>query len=103
MAVVCRSRIGQFDTREDQVHVGGAPSGATTIGLRPEHIQHGDGRACQVVRIEHLGDQTRLHLSLEGHKIVTLTDARTRLEPGESVAIQPRVALYFDASGARIT
>ena len=82
---------------------GGAPRGATTIGLRPEHIRHGDGKACQVVRIEHLGDQTRLHLSLEGHEIVTLTDVRTRLEPGESVAIQPRDALYVDASGARIT
>jgi multiple sugar transport system ATP-binding protein len=80
----------------------GAPAGATTIGLRPEHIQHGEGKTSRVVRIEHLGDQTRLHLNLEGHDIVTLTDVHTDLEQGDSVAIQPRNALYFDASGARI-
>ena len=80
----------------------GAPRGAITIGLRPEHIQHGEGKASKVTRIEHLGDQTRLHLHLEGHDIVTLTDVHTDLEPGDSVAIQPRNALYFDASGMRI-
>ncbi|MEL6769364.1 MAG: ABC transporter ATP-binding protein, partial [Pseudomonadota bacterium] len=80
----------------------GAPAGAATIGLRPEHIAHGDGRPSRVVRIEHLGDQTRLHLALDGHEIVTLTDVHTGLEPGDTVAIQPRNALYFDASGARI-
>ena len=80
----------------------GAPVGAKTIGLRPEHIRQGEGRAAQVQRIEPLGDQTRLHLSLDGHDIVTLTDPHTDLEPGDSLAIEPRNALYFDASGARI-
>ncbi len=81
---------------------GGAPTGAATIGLRPEHIQHGAGKTSLVVRIEHLGDQTRLHLTLEGNNIVTLADVHTELEPGDTVAIQPRNALYFDAAGARI-
>jgi multiple sugar transport system ATP-binding protein len=80
----------------------GAPIGAKSIGLRPEHIEQGQGRESKVVRIEHLGDQTRLHLRLEGHEIVTLTDVHTGLEPGDTVAIQPRNALYFDANGARI-
>lgn len=80
----------------------GAPSGSKTIGLRPEHIQHGDGKPSEVVRVDHLGDQTRLHLSLEGHEIVTLTDPHTQLEPGDTVHVQPRGALYFDATGARI-
>ena len=80
----------------------GAPSGAKTIGLRPEHIQHGEGKPSKVVRVEHLGDQTRLYLTLEGHDLVTLTDAHTDLVPGDTVAIQPRNALYFDDSGARI-
>jgi len=84
----------------------GAPPGAVTIGLRPEHIAQngagGDGKPSRVVRVEHLGDQTRLYLSLDGHDIVTLTDVHTDLEPGDTVAIQPRNALYFDASGARI-
>ncbi|MEM6461841.1 MAG: ABC transporter ATP-binding protein [Pseudomonadota bacterium] len=81
---------------------GGAPSQARTIGLRPEHIVQGEGRASTVVRVEHLGDQTRLHLNLDGHDIVTLTDVHTELEPGDTVAIQPRNPLFFDASGGRI-
>ncbi len=80
----------------------GAPPGATTIGLRPEHVEHGQGTPSSVVRIEHLGDQTRLHLALGEHTIVTLTDIHTELEPGDTIAIQPRNALYFDASGARV-
>ena len=80
----------------------GAPSGASTIGLRPEHIRHGEGRDAEVVRIEHLGDETRLHLALDGHSIVTLTDVHTELTPGDFVAISPRDALYFDAVGHRI-
>ena len=80
----------------------GAPSGASTIGLRPEHIRHGEGRDAKVVRIERLGDETRLHLALDGHAIVTLTDVHTELTPGEVVSVSPMDALYFDASGHRI-
>lgn len=80
----------------------GAPSGAATIGLRPEHIRIGEGKPARVVRIEHLGDQTRLNLSLDGHEIVTLTDAHTELEPGDIVSVEPRRALYFDSAGNRI-
>ena len=80
----------------------GAPSGAATIGLRPEHIAQGEGRPSQVIRVEHLGDQTRLHLKLDGHDIVTLTDAHSGIEPGDSVAIAPRNPLFFAANGARI-
>ncbi len=82
---------------------GGAPKGAKTIGLRPEHIRQGEGRAAQVVRVERLGDQTRLHLRLDGHEIVTLTDPHTDLETGDSLAITPRDALYFDAAGNRMS
>ncbi|GHF54930.1 ABC transporter ATP-binding protein [Seohaeicola zhoushanensis] len=81
---------------------GGAPSGARTIGMRPEHVAQGEGKPAEVIRVERLGDQTRLHLRLEGHDIVTLTEVHTSYEPGDTVAIQPRAALYFDAAGARI-
>ena len=80
----------------------GAPAGAATIGLRPEHIAQGQGKPSQVVRVEHLGDQTRLHLRLDGHDIVTLTDAHSDIEPGDTVAIEPRNPLFFAANGARI-
>lgn len=81
----------------------GAPMGAKTIGLRPEHIRQGEGKPASVARVEHLGDQTRLHLTLEGHEIITLTDVHTDLEPGDDIAIEPRKALYFDAAGDRIS
>jgi len=81
---------------------GGAPAGAAMIGLRPEHIKQGEGKPTKVLRLEHLGDQTQLHLDLEGHRIVTLTDIHSSLQPGDTVRIQPRDPLYFDASGHRI-
>lgn len=81
---------------------GDAPPKAATIALRPEHIVQGQGRSAEVVRLEHLGDQTRLHLKLQDHDIVTLTDVHSTLEPGETVAIEPKNPLYFDADGNRI-
>ncbi len=81
---------------------GGAPNGAHKMGLRPEHIKQGAGKPAKVLRLEHLGDQTQLHLDLEGHKIVTLTDIHSELRPGDTVHIQPLNPLYFDSSGNRI-
>jgi multiple sugar transport system ATP-binding protein len=81
---------------------GKAPGGAHTMGLRPEHIVQGKGKAASVIRVERLGDQTRLHLKLAGHDIITLTDVHTDLEPGDELSIQPKNPLFFDASDARI-
>lgn len=81
---------------------GGAPSGATLIGLRPEHIELGSGQDCEVTRIEHLGDQTRLHLRLDDHDVITLTDAHTPIKVGDVIGIAPNNPIFFDASGARV-
>jgi multiple sugar transport system ATP-binding protein len=80
----------------------GAPKGATQIGLRPEHIRQGEGHRAAVRRVEHLGDQTRLHLTLAGHDLITLTDAHSPLSPGDAIAIRPENPLWFDASGLRV-
>ena len=80
----------------------GSPSGATHIGLRPEHISQGDGQEALVRRVEHLGDQTRLHLSFKKNDLITVTDAHTRLKSGDTVNIQPDKPLYFDAAGMRL-
>ncbi|MFN6978270.1 MAG: ABC transporter ATP-binding protein [Gemmobacter sp.] len=80
----------------------GGPAGAASIGLRPEHIRLGTGRPARVARVEHLGDQTRLHLAFEGHALVTLTDPHTDLATGDTVPVEPVGALYFDTAGARI-
>lgn len=79
-----------------------APRGAVTIGLRPEHIAQGVGEGSLVTRVEHLGDQTRLHLSFRNHDLVTVTDAHTGLRSGDIVKIQPDKPLYFDADGLRL-
>jgi multiple sugar transport system ATP-binding protein len=80
----------------------GAPAGAAQIGLRPEHIVTGEGAEAQITRIEHLGDQTRLHLALGPHALVTLTEPHTRLTPGQTLKIRPERPLWFDASGNRL-
>ncbi|TGD63547.1 ABC transporter ATP-binding protein [Tabrizicola sp. WMC-M-20] len=80
----------------------GAPAGATQMGLRPEHIVIGEGQPATVRRVERLGDQTRLHLRLGPHEIVTLADPHTPLATGDSIAIRPQTPLWFDASGTRI-
>lgn len=88
-----RGRLVQFGSPREiyddpaSLHVGGRlgvprinalPAGllpgAATVGPRPEHVREGDGLAVVVVRIERLGDQTRLHPDLEGHSLVALAD-----------------------------
>lgn len=79
----------------------GAPDNAAKIGLRPEQIVQGEGEDSLVTRIEHLGDQTRLHLSFKSHDLITVTDAHTQLNEGDIVKIRPEKPFYFDADGAR--
>ncbi|MCX7888388.1 MAG: ABC transporter ATP-binding protein [Rhodobacteraceae bacterium] len=81
---------------------GAGPRGAASIGLRPEHIRQGEGHETRVVRVEHLGDQTRLHLDFQGHPIVTLTDVHSTAVAGQTIRITPHNPLYFDAAGARV-
>jgi multiple sugar transport system ATP-binding protein len=76
--------------------------GAETIGLRPEHVCQGRGKIADVMRIEHLGDQTRLHLQLEGHSITTLAEPGENYTSGSKIKIEPRNAIYFDREGSRI-
>ncbi len=80
----------------------GAPDNAAQIGLRPEHILVGEGQDTTIHRVEHLGDQTRLHLTLGPHNLITLTEPHTALKPGETLKIRPHNPLWFDATGNRI-
>ncbi|MDX8347337.1 ABC transporter ATP-binding protein [Cognatiyoonia sp. IB215446] len=73
----------------------------TQIGLRPENIRQGDGIDATVLRSEHLGDQTRLHLDVQGHPITTLTDPHQDYASNTTIKISPQNPLYFDADGAR--
>jgi multiple sugar transport system ATP-binding protein len=81
---------------------GAAPANAKSIGLRPEQIRQGSGEVSTVTRVEHLGDQTRLHLSFNNHTIITVTNTHTALRPGSAVRIEPHKPFFFDADGQRI-
>ncbi len=81
---------------------GPAPASATHIGLRPEQIRQGEGQEAVVKRVEHLGDQTRLHLTFKSHDLITVTSAHTDLKRDDIVKITPHRPFYFDAAGTRI-
>jgi multiple sugar transport system ATP-binding protein len=88
----------------------GAPPAAATIGARTEHLTiahetvgNGSGDVCATVkRIEHLGDQSHLHLDLRGQPVVTLSDPEARLGAGDIVSLRLNNPLFFDAAGRRI-
>lgn len=81
----------------------GAPKGAKSIGMRPEQITQGEGHDSVVRRVEHLGDQTRLHLSFKDHDIITVTDAHTVLSAGDIIKIMPEKPFYFGSNGDRLS
>lgn len=84
-----------------------SPANAATIGLRPEHIlvnqsSNGVGLAGHVVRVEPLGDQTRLHLTVADQALITLTEPQAGFNPGDAITISLREPLYFDEQGTRV-
>ena len=82
---------------------GPAPARAARLGLRPESIHVADeGAPATVRRVERLGDQTRLHLALGPHEVVSLAPASTPLAPGCAVALRALAPLWFDEGGHRI-
>jgi len=81
---------------------GSAPKGAKTIGLRPEHIMQGSGIEGRVNRVEHLGDHTRLQISLAGYDLVAVMDPQNPVNQDDILLISPKNPIYFDAKGIRI-
>jgi len=87
-----------------------APDSATMLGLRPEHLvvsplsgTSNDGQLqADVKRIESLGDQTRIHLSLDDQILVTLIEPELAVSAGHKVDISIQEPLFFDGEGARV-
>ncbi|KPL52909.1 ABC transporter ATP-binding protein [Prosthecomicrobium hirschii] len=80
-------------------------AGTRTVGARTEHIRvtPADGQARGRVKwVEHLGDQSHLHIALDGHSLVALVDPDTALERDAAVDITLADPLCFDAAGRRI-
>ncbi len=90
-----------------------APATAATVGVRPDGTRlapangHDRGHAQALVRrVEHLGDQTHVHVALGGAssdvELVTLCHDATGLEAGRAVSVEFSAPLFFDAAGQRI-
>ena len=73
------------------------------MGLRPENILQGAGREAQITRVEHLGDQTRLHLKIDRYEIITLAYSQEKYKAGSLMKIKVQNPLYFDEYGNRVT
>jgi multiple sugar transport system ATP-binding protein len=82
------------------------PAAARTIGARTEHFHIArttNGKSHATVDwIEHLGDQRHLHVTMDGHKLVTLLDSIEELSAGDAVTIELAAPLYFDEAGRRL-
>lgn len=84
---------------------GGFPAAATTVGARTEHLaitKDGTGTPGHVTRVEHLGDQSHLHIDAGGHSLTTLADPDASFEAGDAVGLALREPLLFDAAGERL-
>ena len=84
-----------------------APERAATIGVRTEHVRIRKGRngstSGRVRWIEHLGDQSHLHVRVNDKAdVVTLVDPDTDLTVGDEVHIEMLAPLFFDAGGDRV-
>jgi multiple sugar transport system ATP-binding protein len=82
----------------------GVPAAAALVGARTEHLDivpASDGPA-RLLMVEHLGNESHLHLEWNGHKLVTLAPPEARWKPGDRATVELRGALYFDAVGSRI-
>ena len=84
-----------------------APSGTATVGARTEHIKlierPVNGTTVGLVqRLEHLGDQSHLHLRIADRTIVMLVAGHSPLKQGDPLGIELMQPLFFDSDGRRL-
>ncbi len=88
------------------VPVAGMPRTAATVGVRTEHVTlartTAHPNAGTVRRIEHLGDQNHIHVSLGEHTLVTLTEPGVALNVGDNVDVGFHKPLFFNDDGVRL-
>ncbi|HEY7688448.1 MAG TPA: ABC transporter ATP-binding protein [Dongiaceae bacterium] len=84
-----------------------APAETATVGVRTEHVRlqrqpvNGMLRG-EITRVEHLGDQSHLHLDVAGQKMVLLADPHEDRTAGDILGIEFTRPLFFDAGGRRL-
>jgi multiple sugar transport system ATP-binding protein len=82
----------------------GAP-GATTYGIRPEHLHLADdGVEIEVVVIEPTGSETQIVCRLGSQTITGIFRERLKVAPGDKIRVNPDLSVVhlFDASGMRV-
>jgi len=84
----------------------GLPPDTALIGARTEQITIGAAGAgrvdAAVKRVEHLGDQTHLHLVVDDRPLTVLVDPHMNYHEGETVGLSLSTPLAFDRQGRRI-
>lgn len=102
------ARLGQphINLIPDGLVPGGQPPrGTKTIGARTEHLEiraaNGNANA-EIDWIEHLGDQSHLHMRIGSHKLVTLANPYVPVSPGDKILLTLKDPLYFGADGQRL-
>ena len=88
--------------------VPGAPEGAETVGLRPEHLSIGDGPLSgTVLATERLGSDTFAYVELDGveRPLVVRIAGDQRLAAGQAVPVRwdPDALYAFDAGGRALS
>jgi ABC-type sugar transport system ATPase subunit len=86
---------------------GASRDAAHQVGVRPELVRLGapDGVAATVQRVEVVGEDTYVYLTLGGHEIVARVPTDDRPEPGDAVTVAARPAdvhVFDVATGRRV-
>jgi multiple sugar transport system ATP-binding protein len=89
-----------------------AAGDALTAGIRPEHLEIGDGAAASDVTlratvdvVEFLGNEELLHVCVGEHDLVAIVDASHRVKPGDVVDMRvpiEKVHLFDQNDGAAL-
>ena len=76
------------------------------LGIRTENVKinttNQSAFSGTVNRVEHLGDQDYLHVTINGEELVTLSNPDDRLSAGNQILLELLDPLYFDKDGNRV-
>jgi multiple sugar transport system ATP-binding protein len=95
----------QLDGARLPLPMGQPSTGATTYGIRPEHITiRDDGVPATIVVVEPTGSETHINARLGNADITLLLRERVELQPGQQISIAPDLTKVhlFGETGSRL-
>ena len=82
------------------------PDSVYSLGVRTENVKINTTNhsvfSGTVNRVEHLGDQDYLHVSINGQELITLSNPDDQLSAGNQILLELLDPLYFDKDGNRV-